>query len=163
MLWNKYPKTLDDLTLASAYKSLDGDPPSEIPWMVWLLENPSSPIAFPGNIDLFGHDCLHLLLKKGFTSESEAYVVGFTMGNDVRTTWFHLQIFKIFALFLYPPKYRMSFAELARLDRGFKVGRSTRIKNLNQIDLEEWNHKTLSELRTEIDLSELSGDLSGIF
>jgi hypothetical protein len=160
MLWNKYPKTLDDATLAVAYQTLQGDPPAGIPWMVWLLENPASPCALPGNIDLFGHDCMHLLLKKGFTPAHEAYVVGFTMGNDLRTTRLHLALFKVIAFLFYPPMYRLKYAELAILERGFNRGRSTKIKNLNQMYLESWNHKTLRELRVEIDL-ELSGDLSG--
>jgi hypothetical protein len=160
MLWNKYPKNLDDTTLAAAYQSLQGDAPSEIPKIVWLLENPASPVALPGNIDLFGHDCIHLLLKKGFTSASEAYVVGFTMGNDLRTTNLHFTFFKFASLFLYPPKYRLTIAEISILEKGFKKGRGTPIKNLNQIDLEQWSDKTLGELRKEIEL-EISGDLSG--
>ncbi len=162
MLWNKYPKNLEDSTLAAAYQSLQGDAPSEIPKIVWLLENPASPVALPGNIDLFGHDCIHLLLKKGFTSASEAYVVGFTMGNDLRTTNLHFAFFKFASLFLYPPKYRLTIAEISILEKGFKKGRSTPVKNLNQIDLEQWSDKTLSELRKEIEL-EISGDLSGVF
>jgi hypothetical protein len=162
MLWKKYPKALDDMTLAVAYESLQGDAPSEIPKIVWLLENPASPFALPGSIDLFGHDCVHLLLKKGFTSSNEAYVVGFTMGNDLRTTNLHFAFFKFASLFLYPPKYRLTVAEIAVLEKGFEKGRNTTTKNINQIDLEQWSDKTLNELREDIDL-EISGDLSGIF
>jgi hypothetical protein len=162
MLWKKYPKALDDTTLAVAYESLQGDSPSEIPKIVWLLENPDSPFSLPGSIDLYGHDCIHLLLKKGFTSANEAYVVGFTMGNDLRTTNLHFAFFKFASLFLYPSKYRLTVAEIAVLEKGFKKGRDATIKNINQIDLAQWSDKTLRELREEIDL-EISGDLSGIF
>jgi hypothetical protein len=161
MLWKKYPKSLDSTTLELAYQSLQGDAPSEIPKVVWLLENPASPFALPGNIDLFGHDCIHLLLKQGFASANEAYVVGFTMGNDLRTTSIHFNFFKFACLFLYPPKYRLTFAEIAILEKGFKKGRSIPTKNLNQLDLEQWNDKTLRELRKEIEL-EITGDLSGM-
>jgi hypothetical protein len=159
MLWKKYPKNLDKMTLAEAYKSLQGDEQSDIPWIVWLLENPASPIALPGNIDLAGHDCLHLLLKKGFTSSSEAYVVGFTMGNDRRTKWFHFQFFKLAVLFLYPPKYRLSYSEIRILERGFKLGQRTLVKDLNQSDLVKWNTKTLEQLRSDLGL-QLTGDLN---
>jgi hypothetical protein len=159
MLWKKYPKNLDKMTLAEAYKSLQGDEQSDIPWIVWLLENPASPIALPGNIDLAGHDCLHLLLKKGFTSSSEAYVVGFTMGNDQRTKWFHFQFFKLAVLFLYPPKYRLSYSEIRILERGFKLGQRTLVKDLNQSDLVKWNTKTLEQLRSDLGL-QLTGDLN---
>jgi hypothetical protein len=161
MLWKKYPKKLDKMTLTEAYKSLQGDEQSDIPWIVWLLENPASPIALPGNIDLAGHDCLHLLLKKGFTSASEAYVVGFTMGNDQRTKWFHFQFFKLAVRFLYPPKYRLSHSEISILERGFKLGQRTLVKDLNQADLIKWNTKTLEQLRSDLGL-QLTGDLSNV-
>jgi hypothetical protein len=159
MLWKKYPKKLDQMTLTEAYQSLGGDEQSDIPWIVWLLENPASPVALPGNIDLAGHDCLHLLLKKGFTSSSEAYVVGFTMGNDQRTKWFHFQFFKLAVLYLYPPKYRLSHSEIRILERGFKLGQRTLFKDLNQADLTKWNTKTLEQLRSDLGL-ELTGDLN---
>jgi hypothetical protein len=152
MLWHEYPEALDDVTLAAAYQTLQGDPPAEIPWMVWLLENPASRCALLGNIDLFGHDCMHLLLKKGFSSADEAYVVGFTMGNNIRATWWHLLLFKIAAVLFYPPKYRLQYSELSILQKGFQLGRSTKIRNLNQLCLEDWRHKNLREIRREIDL-----------
>jgi hypothetical protein len=159
MLWKKYPKKLDKMTLTEAYNTLQGDEQSEIPWIVWLLENPASPIALPGNIDLAGHDCIHLLLKQGFTSTNEAYVVGFTMGNDQRTKWFHFQFFKIAVLFLYPPKYRLSYAEIQVLERGFRLGQRTQVKDLNKMSLEKWNNKTLEQIRLDLEL-QLTGDLS---
>jgi hypothetical protein len=152
MLWNQYPKDLDHITLGEAYQTLQGDPPAKIPWIVWLLENPASPCALPGNIDLFGHDCIHLLLKKGFSSDDEAYVVGFTMGNDLRTNGLHLLVFKIFALFFYPSKYRISYEQLSILHSGWSLGRKTKVKNLNQVCLEDWSSKVLHELRTELKL-----------
>lgn len=67
MLWDIYPEELEVLTLHDAYLTLAGDPPSKIPFFVWLFENPRSPLALPGKIDLYQHDCLHLLLKKDST------------------------------------------------------------------------------------------------
>lgn len=159
MLWKKYPKKLDKMTLTEAYNTLQGDDQSEIPWIVWLLENPASPVALPGNIDLAGHDCIHLLLKRGFTSRSEAYVVGFTMGNDQQTKWFHFQFFKIAVLWLYPAKYRLSYAEIQVLERGFRLGQRTQVKDLNRMSLEKWNNRTLEQIRLDLEL-QLSGDLS---
>jgi hypothetical protein len=152
MLWQTYPKYLDEWTLDTAYQSLQGDPPDKIPFMVWLLENPASPLAMPGNIDLVGHDCIHLLLMQGFAAANEAYVVGFTMGNDDRTTWLHLLIFRIAALFLYPPKYRLTRDELAVFDRGVALGRQTKVKNLNQGVLLKWRDATLRSVREQIGL-----------
>jgi hypothetical protein len=150
MLWTEYPSILDEVTLEVAYETLQGDPPSKIPFLVWMLENPASPCPLPGNIDLRKHDYIHLLLKRGFTSSDEAFIVGFTMGNDTRTAWFHLLIFKVIGLFLYPPKYRISYTDLEVFDRGVEFGRSMKMKNLNQICWNRWNHKTLSEIGMEI-------------
>jgi hypothetical protein len=152
MLWHTYPNELDTLTLEKAYQTLEGDPPSKIPFIVWLLENPDSPLALPGCIDLYRHDCLHLLLKQGFTSESEAYVVGFTMGNDIRTNRMHLLIFKLAARLLYPEKYRLKNSDIEAFERGFQMGQRVRVKNLNQASFRQWEYKVLREIRTEIGL-----------
>jgi hypothetical protein len=152
MLWQTYPKYLDNWTLEAAYQSLQGDPPGKIPFMVWLLENPASPVAMPGNIDLIGHDQIHLLLQQGFTPAHEAYVVGFTMGNDDRTSWLHLLIFRIAALFLYPPKYRLTKDELVIFDRGLQLGRQTKVRNLNRVGLSHWQHETLATVRNLVGL-----------
>jgi hypothetical protein len=152
MLWHEYPENLDSLPLQSAYQTLEGDPSSKIPFIVWLLENPDSKLALPGNIDLYGHDCLHLLLKQGFTASSEAYVVGFAMGNDVRTNKIHLLIFRFAAQFLYPSLYRLRSADFGMFKQGFELGKKIRIKNLNRILCQEWRSKTLQEIREEIGL-----------
>jgi hypothetical protein len=152
MLWHSYPEHLDSFPLQKAYESLEGDPPSKIPFMVWLLENPDSPVALPGCIDLFGHDCIHLLLRQGFTSKNEAYVVGFTMGNDVRTNRLHLMIFKFAARVLYPEKYRLDASEIEYFERGFDLGQKIRVKNLNRFSFSQWHEKTLQDIRVEIGL-----------
>ncbi len=152
MLWHTYPEELDAFPLKKAYETLQGDPPSKIPFIVWLLENPDSPLALPGCINLYGHDCLHLLLKQGFTSENEAYVVGFTMGNDVRTNRFHLLIFKIAAQALYPEKYRLRPSDVSVFERGFEMGKRVSAKNLNQFSFDEWEYKALRDIRAEIGL-----------
>jgi hypothetical protein len=152
MLWQTYPEYLDHYSLETAYQSLQGDPPAKIPLMVWLLENPASPVALPGKIDLLGHDCIHLLLKQGFSSGNEAVVVGFTMGNDLRTTFWHLLLFKIMALIFYPAKYRLTWSELKLFDQGVAMGRKTIQKNLNHWCWQDYYSHTLSEVRVAIGL-----------
>jgi hypothetical protein len=152
MLWHQYPEHLDALTLQKAYQTLDGDPPSKIPFLVWLLENPDSPLSLPGCIDLYGHDCIHLILRQGFTSGSEAYVVGFTMGNDVRISRMHIMVFKWAARVLYPEKYRLNDSDVEMFEKGFETGQKARIKNLNKFSFSSWHHKTLRDIRQEIGL-----------
>lgn len=147
MLWHIYPENLDQLTLREAYQTLQGDPASQIPFPVWLMENPDSPLSLPGKVSLYHHDCLHLLLKQGFNSVGEAYVVGFSMGNDRRTRWFHLWIFKLVAQFLYPDPYRFYPSDLKHFDAGARQGSNTRVLNLSQTFLSRRERTSLPELR----------------
>lgn len=135
------------LTLREGLEAMGGDPPSSIPFLVRLLENPASPVALPGKIDLFGHDCLHLLLNRGFSLNDEAFVVGFTMGNDIKTNLFHLMIFQVFAFLLYPKAYRFDRAHLKTFAAGVAYGRSVRIKNLNQVNFINYQEHEISTLR----------------
>jgi hypothetical protein len=165
MLWHSYPEHLDSFPLQKAYETLEGDPPSKIPFIVWLLENPASLVALPGCIDLHGHDCIHLLLKQGFTPRNEAYVVGFTMGNDVKTNWLHLTIFKFAARTLYPKKYRLEASDLEAFENGVEMGQRIRVKNLNRFSFSKWQSKTLTDIRAEIgidpmEMPRLSGSLA---
>lgn len=148
----EYSRKLDDCTLCIAYQDLPGDPPQDIPFLVWLLENPDSPCSLPGNISLKNHDRLHCILNQGFSSENEAYVVGFSMGNDVRANWIHLITIKIAAFLFYPKKYRFKYVDMKAFDRGVQLGRSTEIKNLNQGIPPEWECKTLREIRRDLNL-----------
>ena len=152
MLTTEYPQELDNWTLAAACEELKGDPATDIPFLMWLLENPDSPFALPGNIGLYNHDCMHLILKQGFSSENEAYVVGFSMGNDVRTNWLHQWAIKISSVWLYPKKYRWHPSNVTAFEQGLKVGRATKIKNLNRSIPETWHNKILPEIRDELGL-----------
>ena len=147
MLWHIYPEELDQLTLQGAYQTLQGDPASKIPFLVWFMENPDSPLPLPGKIPLYHHDCLHLLLRQGFNSVGEAYIVGFSMGNDRRTRWYHLLIFKLVACFLYPYPYRFHPSDLRHFNAGAKRGRSTRMLDLSPSILSRWERSPLLELR----------------
>lgn len=141
------------LTLNESIKQMNGDPPSSIPFIVWLLENPASPIALPGNIDLYRHDCLHLLLDRGFSLNDEAFVVGFTMGNDVKTKRIHLVLLEVLSWLLYPKKYRFCLAQWGILELGFAYGRAIQTPNLNQLDFASYHDQTLSQLRSRLGIS----------
>jgi hypothetical protein len=143
---SSFPKMLETL-LGEKFFNLDKQ--SNIPWIIQLIENPKSPIALPGKISLDNHDCLHLLLNRDVSPQDEAFVIGFTMGNDPKTNWVHLLIFKFFARFLYPAPYKFNQQHLKIFDLGFLYGRKLSLKspNLNQIDFRLYYNKTLEELR----------------
>jgi hypothetical protein len=152
MLWDIYPEALDRQTLKQAQESLQGDPPQAIPWLVWLLENPASRVALPGAIDLYGHDCMHLILKQGFSATHEAYVVGFTMGNSTKLRSRHLTLIRFTAHYLYPPKYRMNSDHLEIFDMGVKAGRACPIRDLCEVNFRDWDNLTLKAVRLQIGL-----------
>lgn len=142
--------------LRDAIQSLDGDPPSSIPFLVWLLENPASPIALPGKIDLYRHDCLHVLLNRGFSLYDEAFVIGFSMGNDTKTRWIHLVIFKVLAASIYPNQYRFNQSHLKIFNLGVDYGRAIRIKNLNRFNFSNYQEQPLSSLRAYFGITDIA-------
>lgn len=137
-------------TLQAAMAVRSGDPPLSIPFLVRLLENPASPIALPGKINLYSHDCLHILLNRGQSLHDEAFVVGFTMGNDEQTNWVHLLIFKVFSLCFYPPKYRFNQEHLKVFDLGVTYGRAVKVKNLNQLDFSHYQTQPLEIVQRQL-------------
>jgi hypothetical protein len=95
-------------SLASVYHSMPKDAPGAIPWYVRLLENPKSPFALAGAIDLFGHDCIHAVLGRGLLPQDEAFVIGFTMGRAGACPRWHASLFRWCAEHLYAKPYRFS-------------------------------------------------------
>lgn len=134
-------------SLAQKYLEFQGNNESEIPWIIWLLENPDSPLALGGSIDLRRHDYLHILFDKGFSNDDEAFIIGVTMGNDTSTNWFHYLVFKIASLLLYPHPYRFTLENLRTFDRAIAIGKKLPIKNLNQLDFSYVDGVTVEALR----------------
>ena len=155
-----------ECTLGEAYAKfiVKGDPPEATPFQVWLLENPDSPLSLPGQIYLREHDYLHILLDLDMTAQSEAFVIGFTMGNDPSTTEDHVLIFKLAARLFYPKGYKFSAENLSIFDWGFRFGRLTHVKNLNKLDYSPYLSVTISTLRDkfgiDIDRIQKSANIS---
>lgn len=143
----------NSLTLGEAYKKFVGDRPSDIPFAIWLIENPDSPIALPGKISLAAHDCIHLLLNRGLSLEDEAFVIGFTMGNDDNTNRFYQLLFKFISMHFYPNKYRFNKSHLVDFDLGFALGKKTSFRNINLFDFSCYYSKTIAEIRLILNLN----------
>ena len=145
------------LTLKDCLQSLQGDEQSAIPFLVRLLENPESIVPLPGKINLYNHDCLHILLDRGISLFDEAFVVGFTMGSDLKTNRFHLAVFKFLSNLLYPQPYKFNRQQFKLFKIAFNYARKLKAKNLNQIDFKAYENQTVEELRKllGIDLAEV--------
>jgi len=97
---------------------------SEVPWLIWLMENPKSPLHLHGASALNDHDYVHVILDKGQANDDEAFVIGFTMGNDDRTKEWEVKLFKFVSSKLYPKKERFTKEQLKIFNRGFEYGQS---------------------------------------
>ncbi|MEH2168803.1 MAG: hypothetical protein V7K41_19535 [Nostoc sp.] len=124
---------------------LHGEP--KMPFVIWLLENPNSIVALPGKISLLHHDYIHILLDRGISSQDEAFVIGFTMGNDLKTNQLHLFIYQFFAKFIYPAPYNFSNLDFMSFKLGFIYGRNIKFKQINEINFEIYQNETIGFLR----------------
>jgi hypothetical protein len=115
----------------------DGDPQSSIPFWIWLLENPQSPISLPGKIDLFNHDCLHVLFGLEKSPEDEAVVLGLTLGSEPKFNRFHMLIFKFFSRFIYPGVFKFNKHDLKILDQAYLYARNQKLPNFSLIEFRQ--------------------------
>jgi ubiquinone biosynthesis protein Coq4 len=137
----------EKLTLQEAYSLMNGDRQQDIPFLVWLFENPDSPLRFPGQISLRDHDYLHIIFGCDRSPDHEAWLVGFTIGNDLYCHRFHLLFFKFVARYLYPKNYRFSRSTIESFARGVKAGRKAPYKQIHQFDFERLKDKNIEQLR----------------
>jgi hypothetical protein len=160
MPWRFWKPELNcDKTLAEVLATMPRDGADKIPWQVRLLENPDSPIAMPGSIDLFGHDCLHALLCTSFYTQCEAWTIGFTMGTCDNLKDRHIFMLKLWSR-AYPGEYRLGGDDLSHLDEGIAFGRKAARHNINARNINRFNFRspeilnmTMSELRKFFGLS----------
>ena len=95
-----------------------------ISWLVWLVENPKSPFHLHGAVTLHDHDHIHVLLRRGQANDDEAFVIGFTMGNDDRIKSWEVKLFKFISRWFYPKAERFTKNQIKIFDSGFKYGQS---------------------------------------
>lgn len=122
----KLDQAIKQFKSAATYKDQ-----GSIHWFVWLLENPKSPIAMAGAVDLYNHDIIHILLDRGMDTKDEAMVIGFTMGNSDTTSEWVKRLFLFCAIWLYPDGYRFLEDEIIEYERGYAYGQSLKRRNIH--------------------------------
>jgi hypothetical protein len=133
------------------------DPADRIPRRIRLLENPASPVALPGAVRLDLHDGLHLLLNRGYDTADEAFVVGFSMGNDPRCRRRHERVMEVASRWVYPRAYRHSASDLEQFRAGVSLGRQVRpLLHLRPEELLAFG-STLGEIRVALGLDARTG------
>lgn len=112
----------EDTLLSEAVGQFPQTPADPTPRVVWALENPASPFYLQGCTYLEDHDVIHILLGRGLTPQDEAFVVGFSMGNAVRTNVIEFSLFVMAARTLYPKKYRFDQNDVIAFNLGYDCG-----------------------------------------
>lgn len=136
-----------DQALQDVINTLPAAKADDIPWLVRLFENPASPVAFPGAINLSRHDVIHVLLGRGLRNQDEAFVIGFTMGSSSHIYAWQIHSFRWIITHLYPAPYKLSAQDLIAFDLGFGLGRNISARDLDEFPFEKYNHSRLKDLR----------------
>ena len=126
-----------------------------ISWLVWLIENPKSPFHLHGASTLHDHDHVHVLLRRGQANDDEAFVIGFTMGNDDRTKSWEAKLYKFISRWLYPKVEQFTKNQLKIFDSGFKYGQSklNSYKRIGEFDWDKMDKSTpLDKVRKSFEI-----------
>jgi hypothetical protein len=137
----------DDRTLREVLAELPAAPPTAIPWVVRLFENPRGWLRLHGAVDLAHHDMIHVLLGRGLLAQDEAFVIGYTMGSTKKVSWVERLVFKMVVSGVYPKPYRIPWRTLVAYDLGLEAGRRSSVTNLHLAVGEQWLDRPLGEVR----------------
>jgi len=151
MAWRDWFPGLDndDVIIQTVYDGMPRNDQKEIDKIVQIFENPSSPYALTGAVDLFRHDCIHIMLGRGMLPQDEAFVIGYTMGTaKERISWKHAECFKMVSKVVYKQPYTFTESQLIAFDLGFSLGIIDHSHCIYNFPFEKHMYKTLGELRT---------------
>jgi len=145
------------MTLSEAYNRMTEKQlySPHTPLMVFLMENPRSPIGLPGAIELKEHDYMHCLLNQPLSVKGEAFVIGFTMGAHPELKRWHTWLFKFSARYLYPRVFKFKEKHMAIFDQAVELGRKSRIKDFSNFDFNSYMDVKLADLRNLIGVDEV--------
>jgi len=109
--------------------------PKDVPLVIKLVENPKyfTSKIFTGAVDLFTHDCVHVILGRGLLLKDEAFVIGFTMGSTKQMKRWRRNLFMLICKYLYPEGYKFGEQERYVFYSGVMAG-SRCPTDLTQVD-----------------------------
>lgn len=143
-----HPRLVGDelLTLEKSLEQMKGFTlrQDEVPFIIQLVENPRYDVGlFAGNVDLFTHDCIHILLGRGLLVKDEAFVIGYTMGSTKKMHRVRKNLFMFCSKYLYPKEYKFGEEERFVFNLAVAAG------NKCEVDLSKVNFKELLDYRVE--------------
>jgi hypothetical protein len=110
----------------------------DVPLIIKLTENPNyfTSRLFTGAVDLFAHDCIHVLLGRGLLPKDEAFVIGYTMGSGKRMSRWRRNLFLWVCKYLYPEGYKFGEEERYIFYSGVMAGSRCKT-DLSKVNFEE--------------------------
>lgn len=150
------PLSEAEMTLAEALAKLEeiGNPDSDVPWIVRIMENPSfdfPPFSmFKGRVSLLQHDCIHLLLGRGTTLIDEAFTIGFTMGSSNAMSTTAANLFGFVAGNWYPKAYRFPDHTQRVYEDAVHLGMVSGCQPLEEVDYQPLMDSSLGVVREQL-------------
>lgn len=127
---------------------------SEIPFIVRLVENPDMDFPgidmFNGAVNLYTHDCIHLILGRGMLPKDEAFVIGFTMGSTNKVMKLEKFLYHFVTEHLYPKVFKFYKDEHIIFDIASNLGHISKCKPLNEVDFKSMENMSLEDIRNHI-------------
>jgi hypothetical protein len=120
----------------------------DVPLIIKLTENPEyiSSKLFTGAVDLFTHDCIHVILGRGLLVKDEAFVIGYTMGSAKRMSRWRRNLFLWICKHLYPEGYKFTEEERYIFYSGVMAG-SRCSTDLTQVKFKELTGMRIDHIR----------------
>ena len=124
--------------------------PKDVPWIIRFFENPRSLLCefgiFPGCVNLFTHDCIHIILGRGILPKDEAFVLGYTMSSTGKLGWLREKIFLFIARWLYPEGYKFYEEEAQVFKWGVLAGKQCDV-DLTKVNFDKLKGMKISYIR----------------
>lgn len=120
----------------------------EVPLIIKLTENPKyfTSKLFTGAVDLFSHDCIHVLLGRGLLPKDEAFVIGYTMGSGKKMSRWRRNLFLWICKYLYPEGYKFTEEERYIFYSGVMAG-SRCSSDLSKVQFDKLQNMKIDYIR----------------
>ena len=148
------PLNKNGVTLKEGLDSMGGFKleAGEVPLVIKLVENPKYDIGlFAGNVSLYNHDSIHLLLGRGLRVKDEAFVIGFTMGTTKKMWRWRRNLYMFCAKYLFPEGYSFGEEERFIFNMGVMAG-SQCSADLSKADCSKLKNFKIDHVRKLLDI-----------
>ena len=125
----------------------------DVPLIIKLTENPKyfTSKLFTGAVDLFSHDCIHVLLGRGLLPKDEAFVIGYTMGSGKKMSRWRRNLFLWICKYLYQEGYKFTEEERYIFYSGVMAG-SRCSTDLSKVQFDKLQNMKIDYIRKSLDV-----------